>query len=183
MEPFPAYQYVYPLDGRAVSNLAYQFTYGYREPQDVEEYTRPVVEAVRAWRAAFDASELFAVDDGSTLQIWDLRPGAGDRLTVLTGLLRALYLACDAVRTRKHLVGLAKEWTDREGGSETALDGLFAPLEARGFLIREGESYLATAVLCGEFRPRESVLAEHGLAYDDVRKCHSLEEPEVPLVG
>src|SRR5207244_1418959 len=94
--PIPTYRYIYPLPEAALMNLAYYFTYGYREPQQAETYVRPFLSEIRAWKRANEWSDLFAVDLDGRLLLWDLRPAAVQPLTVLSELQRALYLACDA---------------------------------------------------------------------------------------
>jgi ribosomal peptide maturation radical SAM protein 1 len=154
VEPFPAYRYIYPFQPEAVANLAYYFSYSYRAPQDVESYTRAVEEQVHAWRVACGESDLFSIDLGTLLLICDLRPMTGDRLTALTGLQRALYLACDGARSLSALQAVAHEST--ASNATTDVDALLQPLLADGLMVREGHSYLSLAVPVGEYSPSDA---------------------------
>jgi len=157
--PFPAYRYVYPFDPEAVANLAYYFTFEYREPRDVEAYTKPVLEAVVSWQVIHKESELLLGDKDphTPLLIWDLRPIAQDLLTVLAGLQRALYLACDGIRTVRQLRQVAEQHSG-ETVSEREIEKLLQPLVEAKLMLRVGNSYLSLAVPLGEYLPRSSVL-------------------------
>jgi (2Fe-2S) ferredoxin len=152
--PFPSYFYVYQLPREAVSNLAYHFTFSYRNPQPVEKYTAPIIEQIDAWREAHESSELFARDSGNELEIWDFRPVAHRRVTVLEEPVRSLYLACDHVRSTSYLRTLLEEHWNREVSPEE-VERIVEPLIQQKLAVREGNSYLGLAVLCGEYRPPE----------------------------
>ena len=150
--PSPAYQYVYPFRQQALVSLAQYFTYGFRRPQPIEEYTKGFEDALISWKAAHDTSDLFSVDDGRTLRIWDQRPGVVDHMTALTGAQRALYLACDGRRTLAQLRQVLEDGGTRP--SREHVLGLLAPLVAGGLMVRDAEAFLALAIAVGEFRPR-----------------------------
>jgi len=152
VEPIPAYRYIYPFEPEVVANLAYYFSYSYRAPQDVESYTRAVEEQVHAWRVACGESDLFSIDLGTLLLIGDLRPMTGSRLTVLTGLQRALYLACDAAQSLSALQAAANQ----SSSGTTDVEALLQPLLADGLMVREGYSYLSLAVPVGEYSPSDT---------------------------
>ena len=152
VEPLPAYRYIYPFQPEVVANLAYYFSYSYRAPQDVESYTRAVEEQVHAWRVACGESDLFSIDLGTLLLIGDLRPMTGSRLTVLTGLQRALYLACDAAQSLSALQAAANQ----SSSGTTDVEALLQPLLADGLMVREGYSYLSLAVPVGEYSPSDT---------------------------
>ncbi|MEQ8999718.1 MAG: RiPP maturation radical SAM C-methyltransferase [Coleofasciculus sp. B1-GNL1-01] len=155
--PFPAYHYIYPFAPEAVANLAYFFTFKYCQQQDVERYTRRVREEIIAWQSAYETSTLFAVDQGTSLQIWDLRPIAHQLLVTLTEPLKTLYLACDGIRTVNFLHQLlANRFSYAISVQDVA--EMLQPLVDRGLLLNEGNSYLSLAVSVGEYSPDKSVL-------------------------
>jgi ribosomal peptide maturation radical SAM protein 1 len=157
VEPCPAYRYIYPLAPEAVENLAYYFTFSYREPQDVANYTRPVAERIAAWQAAYEQSELFSLDTGVSLLICDLRPVAQEPLTVLTELQRVLYLACDSAQTISQLQRLAGAPSGR-AASAAEVEELLRPLVERSLMVREDGAYLSLAIPLGEYSPANSAL-------------------------
>jgi hypothetical protein len=118
----------------------------------VESYTRAVEEQVHAWRVACGESDLFSIDLGTLLLIGDLRPMTGSRLTVLTGLQRALYLACDAAQSLSALQAAANQ----SSSGTTDVEALLQPLLADGLMVREGYSYLSLAVPVGEYSPSDT---------------------------
>ena len=147
--PYPAYQYVYPLAAEAVANLAYIFTFKYRQPRDVDSYTEPVKEQIKAWKAAHKTSALFSVDKVTNLQVWDLRPIAQQLLVTLTEPQRTLYLACDGIRTLDSLQQIAKEQLNREL-SAPEVEEILQPLVKGGLMLREENLFLSLAVPLSE---------------------------------
>ncbi len=158
LEPLDAYRYVYrDLQPDAVRNLAYHFKFGYQKPQDVVSYARPLAVALREWQRAHEQSDLFSIDTGDHLIIWDLRPVAKRALTVLSGTERLLYVACDAVTDERQL---AAALAARGVPCETAeIRAMLAPLLADGLVLQDGARFLALAVPLGDYRPPKPVVA------------------------
>jgi ribosomal peptide maturation radical SAM protein 1 len=151
IEPVASYQHVYRLPREAVANLAYYFTFRYREPRDVSAYVRSLHEETVAWMRSAAESDLFAVDLGTQLLIWDLRPASQQPLLVMDGLDRVLYQTCDAACDVRQLVTVAQT-----AGFALTLDDVAARLEPfveRGLLLRDGTRYLALAIPLGEYVP------------------------------
>jgi len=151
VQPFAAYRHIYPFEPAVVANLAYYFTYGYREPQDVERYTADVVREVRRWQQLHPESDLFSIDLGTVLLVCDLR-GGGEALVTLSGLQRLLYELCDTACPLATLQQKTGEATST-AVSATELDALLEPLLDRGLMVREGMSYLSLAISVGEYSP------------------------------
>jgi ribosomal peptide maturation radical SAM protein 1 len=143
--PYPAYYYIYPFPPEVVANLAYYFTFKYRQPQDVKGYTKVIREQVAVWKAASETSALYSIDKGTNLQIWDLRPVAKQFLVNLTEPQRTLYLACDAIHSINSLRQVAKEQLNREI-SVTEIEEILQPLIEGGLMLREENSLLSLAV-------------------------------------
>jgi ribosomal peptide maturation radical SAM protein 1 len=150
--PLPPYRYVYPMADRAVANLAYFFTFRYREPRDVSGYTAPLGRELRAWGKRFAESDLFAVDTGECLLIWDLRPVSHEGVTVLRGIDRILYKACDCASDLGSLGQCLAKSPEGPLGAE-AIEQRLAPLVEKGLLVRDGSRYLALAIPLGEYSP------------------------------
>lgn len=145
LQPFPAYKFIYPLAAEAVANLAYYFTYDYREARDVAAYVRPLSKEVQKWQQCHAESDLFQVDQGDRLLLWDSRPVAKRRLVALSGKEKFLYLACDQVSTLKQLADSWSRfsgWAADQDDLRRALDGFVA----EGLMLQQGDSYLALAV-------------------------------------
>ncbi|HEX6291753.1 MAG TPA: RiPP maturation radical SAM C-methyltransferase [Herpetosiphonaceae bacterium] len=157
VQPYPAYRYMYPFPPSVVANLAYYFTFEYREPQEVLSYTKPLAEQIVVWRNEYVNSDLFSVDKETFLMIWDLRPIAQKPLTVLTGMQRILYIACDTARNISQLRQVVEEHTG-ETASATAVEELFQPLLEQGLMLREDHSYLSLAIPLGDYSPKKQVL-------------------------
>ncbi|HEY0737385.1 MAG TPA: RiPP maturation radical SAM C-methyltransferase [Herpetosiphonaceae bacterium] len=157
VEPYPAYRYMYPLPPQVVANLAYYFTFEYRQPQEVLTYTRPLADQIIAWRNQHATSDLFSVDKGSSLLIWDLRPIARQPLTVLRDLQQLLYVACDSARNLNQLRQIVQEHTGAPIAT-AEVEELLRPLLEQGLMLREDQSYLSLAIPLGDYSPRRSVL-------------------------
>ena len=156
--PHPAYRYLYPsFDDEAITKLTRRFVFEYREPRDVGRYTERLATEVSAWQRSYEENDLFSADLGSQLLVWDLRQAAREPLTVLTGLQRALYVACDACRTRDELTRLAAE-SMAGPVSSTLVDDTLAPLIDRGLMVRDGETFLSLAVPLGDYSPSDAIL-------------------------
>jgi ribosomal peptide maturation radical SAM protein 1 len=139
VEPCPAYRHIYPFPEEALRNLAYHFAFRYPDGRDVGAYTAPLERQIERWQAVHRESGLFCADRGGELWIWDLRPGASEALTVLKGLERALYLACDSVR------GLRRLAEETEAPADEIEERL-EPLLERGLMVRQGDRLLSLAV-------------------------------------
>jgi ribosomal peptide maturation radical SAM protein 1 len=159
--PYPSYYYVYPLPHEAVANLAYYFTFEYSQPQDVLSYTQPVVEQIIFWKEKYKTSDLFSVDKGTHLLIWDLRPIAHKPLEILTGLQKNLYVACDRIYTMNQI----RQLVERITGTVTSpqeIEDLLQPLVNCGLMIRNHDTYLSLAIPLGDYSPGRAVI-EHFL--------------------
>jgi hypothetical protein len=77
------------------------------------------------------------IDRGDHLLICDSREVAVEPLTVVDGLARELYLACDDITSVGRLCGKA---------SRNLVEETLAPLVERRLLLRQGDSLLALAV-------------------------------------
>ena len=157
VQPMPSYRHVYPLPQEAIANIACYFTFGYLVPQDVATYTGPLRRQLRKWRKAARRSDLFAVDIDGRLVIWDLRPAFRVPLSVLTGIDRALYLACDAIFNLRQPRDLALDADVKSPGVDELRVRLDA-FVARGLAVRQDHRYLALAVLLGEYDPPPEVV-------------------------
>ncbi|HEX7155062.1 MAG TPA: RiPP maturation radical SAM C-methyltransferase [Thermoanaerobaculia bacterium] len=152
VQPMEAYSHVYRgLAPEAVRNLAYHFDFKYQQPQDVASYARPLAAALRKWQRDAGTSDLFSIDKGDHLILWDLRPIATKALTVLTGLERLLYLACDGVTDARQLATTLSRAPEE-------ITALLEPFVARGLILQDGNRYLALAVALGDYSPAQPVI-------------------------
>lgn len=155
--PLPAYRHLYRLPAEARANLAYYFAFRYREPREVESYVRPLLKELEAWRRVAGRSDLFSVDLGECLLLWDLRPAGHRPLTVLRSLDRLLHQACDAACGVQQLA----QAVERPGGGAVPpeeIERRLEPLVAGGLVVRDGPRYLALAVPLGEYSPPPGAL-------------------------
>ena len=159
VRPVECYRHIYrSLPAEALHNLAYYFDYDYCVPQDPDHYAAALDYAVWEWGQAHAQSALFSIDSGDHLMIWDLRPAAQQFLTVLSGLERRLYLACDAISYPR---ALAAALSCREEDVHAAI----APLLERGLMLRDGERLLALAIPVGDYAPGEAIVERfHAMA-------------------
>lgn len=158
VKPHPAYFYLYPFEESVVANLAYCFTYRYCKERDVVGYTEPLKQQLIAWIKAHDSSDLFSVQNGERLLVWDLRPTAVAPLTVLSGLLKRAYESCDAASSG---VKLAKLLSDGEANAIAPADvaELMQPLVERHLVVCDGDTYLSLAIPLGTYSPPPKVMA------------------------
>lgn len=155
--PHPAYRHLYPFGDEAIARLARRFVFEYRDPQHVAAYTERLASEVEAWQKGYEQSDLFFADVEGRLLVWDLRLGVREPLTVLTGLPRQLYLACDGVRTIDELARIAGDAAGCPASADV-VDHALAPLLESGLMVRDGRSFLSLAVPLGEYSPSDVVL-------------------------
>jgi ribosomal peptide maturation radical SAM protein 1 len=141
VEASSAYSYIYPFPTQELFNLAYYFDYQYADSRDVSAYTNALAARITEWQDSYKTSELFYLDKGSHLLLWDFRPIATRSFTILEGLQRELYLACDKVSS---LAQLARTYAN-DGSTRTIEDAL-EPLFEQGVIFREGDRVLGLAV-------------------------------------
>lgn len=152
VEPLPAYRHVYALPDEALARLACFFTFGYREPRDVRGYVSRLDSRIRVWARLFGKHDLFSVDRGGWLLLWDLRPASRGTLTTLRGVDRVLYKACDSTCDRRRL---AQSVASEPGGpiSPEEVTRRLEPLLERGLMVRDGSRYLALAIPLATYSP------------------------------
>jgi hypothetical protein len=152
VKPLAPYRYIYPLPDEIVGNLAYFFTFDYREPRDVEGYVSELDDQVSAWQKAWPRQDLFSVDMGDCLLVWDLRSVSRRPLTVLRGAERILYQRCDCATDLGQLAECLSR-SDEVAPSAAAIEDRLEPLAEHGLVVRDGPRYLALAVPLGEYSP------------------------------
>ena len=144
--PYGAYRYIYPsLTEEAIKNIAFFFTFNYKIPQDTEEYTKPVKEAIEKWIHAYPESSLIYMDYRKHLIISDRRSGAKEEITIISGLERLLYLACDSIKSISELKNIAEKYRGKKYSEEEILE-IINPLSDRGFIRGEDDKYLSLAI-------------------------------------
>ena len=154
INPSPAYRYIYPIKPKAIANLAYFFIYGYRSPQNVEKYMKSTYHECSLWKKSHELSDLFFVDEGKRLFIWDQRPIASKPLTLLSGLQRILYIACDGVQSIFKLKEIAENYTGKRR-THAEVEEILSPILESQLMIKDGHSYLSLAIPIGDYKPKK----------------------------
>jgi len=144
LTPFPAYQYVYPLDPKVVYNLAYYFVPEFENPTVEKSDTKGLSDRINNWKETYERSELFFMDKGTQLLIWDFRPCAKEPLIILDDYSRLAYMACDEAKT---LQQIHNSWpkTPLVPLDEIRLKDELDRFVDQSLMIKEGEQYLSLA--------------------------------------
>lgn len=144
LTPFPAYEYVYPLDPKIVYNLAYYFVPEYENLAIERSTTRDLSQEIKNWEKTYERSELFFMDKGTQLLIWDFRPCAKEPLVILDDYSRLAYLACDEAKT---LQQIHNSWpkTPLMPLDDIRLKEALDRFVEQSLMIMEGEQYLSLA--------------------------------------
>lgn len=95
IEPYPTYSYIYPFGKSSLFNLAYYFTYTYKDNSFDFSRLSTFSQRIKKWKTSHHNSALFYSDNNNNLIIWDLRPIAKSHIYVLSKNARAIYLLCD----------------------------------------------------------------------------------------
>lgn len=173
LRPVQSLRWVYPLPEEVCRDLTYFFQ-DVDRPETIDWIAaRPGVgaamTAVKRWRRSFwnEPRPILGMhDDGRRLVISDSRRIATQFTTRLTGLARAVLLACDAAPPRERLAATLA----REHGAAPAkrLDAAVESLLARRFLL-ELDGRLVALPVRGEL-PRLPTFREFPGGYVDYRR-------------
>jgi ribosomal peptide maturation radical SAM protein 1 len=159
LRPADSYRHLYAeLSPAARHNLAYYFQFDYADRRDVSSYVRPLLRQLRMWKRVNRRSDLFSIEAHGRLLVWDLRPAAVQPATILAGLDRRLYEACDQVTDVRALCGLAAG-TDGMALPVDVVRQQLRPLVDRGLMVTDGTRYLSLAIPVGEYMPSSEVLS------------------------
>jgi ribosomal peptide maturation radical SAM protein 1 len=143
LAPAPAYAFVYDLPAAALNQMAYYFSFEYREPRAVLDYVEPAINAIIQWRQSYKQSSLLWLEKGEDLLVLDQRPVACAPVHVLKGLRKFVYQACEQVRTARQVYGL---WQAQAPASTLAeVRAVLNALVAQKLMLRQDENYLALA--------------------------------------
>jgi ribosomal peptide maturation radical SAM protein 1 len=154
IEPYPSYHYIYPFDDLSVTNLAYYFIFDYQKPLSVCNYTQPLATQIQRWHEVYEDSVLFYVDKEIALYIYDLRPtlptflDAFKPLHQLTGVSRAIYIACDKINTIDRLQQILNLDI-----STQEVEKILQTFIGSGLMIKEDNNYLSLAISLGDYNP------------------------------
>ena len=158
VRPMAPYAHVFAgLPDQAIANLAYYFSFDYADGRDARAYIRPLDDQVSRWKRVHPRSELVSAGTRDRLAIVDLRPASPASVTMLRGVDRALYEACDAIVHVNRLAAIAG--ADADGSSCDDVVLRLQPLVDRGLLVTDGQRYLALAIPLEEYRPPAAVRA------------------------
>ena len=112
-----------------MSNIAYAFHHEFDHPEPVEDYTRPLAEAVVDWRTAHDESALVRLDLDGGPAVVDTRPATDDLLIHLSEAEARVLDFCDKIQ------GLRSVHSFLEGLGEEDPSELVDGLRRRGLLL------------------------------------------------
>lgn len=144
LTPFPAYRYVYPLEEKVLYNLAYFFEPEYENLAIERSTTRGLSDEIRNWKETYERSELFFMDKGTQLLIWDFRPCAKEPLVILDDYSRLAYMACDEAKTLRQIHNTWPK-TSLSPLDEIRLKDTLDRFVDQSLMIKEGEQYLSLA--------------------------------------
>lgn len=157
VKPYPCYSHIYrKCSDQARANLAYFFTFDYEDDRDVDAYVLDARKKIDRWRREYESSDLFYVDKGESLLVWDFRHGSTRPLYVLTRNYRTLYLACDGIRSESQLQHMMPDlFPDIKWSTVLHMLG---ELTDAGLMMREEDRYLSLAVATTGYTPSRAVL-------------------------
>jgi len=171
--PAPFYRFIYPLEPEVVTNLAFYFKFSYDSPQKVEEYTRPVLKACDSWKRDHDSSDLFYIGEGDSVLVWDQRPLSSEPLTILSGIQKILFSACDCAQSMKQLMKIVEIHIGKPARPEE-IDLLLFPMISRQLMIREDNRYLNLAIPVGEYSPEREIFERFQKRYHQEKEFDRL---------
>lgn len=114
IKPYPTYSYIYPFSDDSLFNLAYFFTYDYKNYSLDHEKISRFSAKIERWRRVHVESALFYSENETHLLVWDLRPIAKNAIYVLSDLSKDIYLLCDKAIRLNQCVQKIKEMAGNE---------------------------------------------------------------------
>jgi ribosomal peptide maturation radical SAM protein 1 len=142
VRPDRSYRLIYDLPDEHLEGLAYYFEHDYADGRNPLDYVGETRAAVRRWHNGRGAHGLFTVDHGDHLAIWDFRPKAIQRLTILEGCERLVYLHCDQHRSH----GSIEAHIAKSGKPDFALDPFLDRLLSSRLMLEVDNRHLSLAV-------------------------------------
>ncbi|UVT22068.1 MAG: RiPP maturation radical SAM protein 1 [Nitrospira sp.] len=137
--PVAAYEAVLGKESD-VENIAYYFSHQGKESHC---YLEQLQDAVQEWRLAFGSAVLVSVDREESLYIFDTRRMAKTPEIVLSGISRAVYLACDGA-AQVDTLKRALQFSEQEIREE------LLRLSELGLILHVDDRYLSLAVPMNE---------------------------------
>ncbi len=136
LEPLPAYRHIFPFDDSSVRGFANHFTMHSPGLSQHDRYVARTAEQYALWQTDTAQTCLwYEIASDNTLNVHDTRGGQADTPTTLTGAEAALLQYCWRIRRWRDVVASLPD--------TLVLEAAATGLEARGLLVREGQSCLA----------------------------------------
>lgn len=158
IKPYPTYDYLYPFENASVFNLAYYFTYSYKEKNFELSELKPFLKQVKHWKNVHNSSALFYSDNGEHLIIWDLRPVAKSPIFVLTPRARYIYLLCDKGQRIGQCIQTALENEEGLEFNDQEVQSILNFFIHNKLMIRIDDHYLSLAVNDMTFKRTKTVV-------------------------
>jgi ribosomal peptide maturation radical SAM protein 1 len=157
---YPTYNYIYPFDQKVINNLAYYFTFDYKLYQDIKHYTSKLLDEVKKWETLYEESDLFYVDKGTVILVWDFRPIATKNLIILKDERKLIYTLCDKAKTLHQLKqALALRYYDKINGD--LIYHYVLDLHKKNLVFFDGLHVLSLAIpLSDDYSPNKAILVK-----------------------
>ena len=174
IRPAAAYRYVYPFPKESLSRLAYYFDFDYADSRHPDDYTHLLDQAVRNWYDQAGKGSLLSMTGNGRLTLYDTRPHARQRETILDGMAKAIYEYCDEGRTLASILRHLKErGVLLEAQTEpNEMDAILKSLVDARLMLHVDDRYLSLAI----------PMSEHKMAFVD-RFISSLSPVQEKLPG
>lgn len=157
VKPYPSYQYIYPFSNNSIANFAYFFSFEMDKTFDFNECRSKVIDSIKEWESSYFTSDLFQVDKGDLLLIWDFRSIAHKPYCILKQEQRLIYLLCEKMKTVNQIqeillinynINVAKE------DIKTILEKFLR----LGLMFNSHNHYLSLAIPTDNYIPNKKIL-------------------------
>lgn len=147
VRPIASYKYLYPLDDISLSQIAYYFDYDYQPDIDPGGYAAEVITYVREWQRKPEKGTLSSlVTSDGKLVLTDTRSDAAIPQLILSGVERAAYEYCDALRMDTSVVQHLREAFPARNFTQQQVLTFLDSLVANRLMVRDGRYYLSLAI-------------------------------------
>ena len=144
VRPARAYADVFDFPNDALARLAYYFEFDYVESRVPDAYAAGVVRAATTWIDEYANRDLVMLEAGGKLLIVDRRGTESRPFVVLSGIERAIYLACDQAQTLEAILAAVRR--NAPGAQADQITACTSNFVASGLMIEDEQKYLSLAI-------------------------------------
>jgi hypothetical protein len=148
VRPEEAYAFIYPLPESSLHNLAYNFSFDYRQDVKPPDYEGELTQAVDYWKSCYERGETLVcqIRDAETLLISDSRSSAKFNQITLTGAQKDIYEYCHQIRGFPSIFSYVRGQHNHYPIRERDVRDFLEEMVFLNLMVSENNKYLSLAI-------------------------------------